>query len=250
MQKLIYYIFLIFILLIHIFSIKTASYGIENYEIQYINQKASANYKTALDILTEWTSIETESIVIEINIFRINELIKYPELIPNAIKAYQKIINNKIVQANPVLEAKIKIFLNRLYLKSGRLQDALNIIADTGFISNYKMNGPFKIDKNRNDEYKNREWFEATVDPSGTINLSDFFSKVNECVFYLETIIYLPCEGVYNLWIGKSGKTDIWINGKKIYTNAKGTVLLRINTGSNCSFRQDNIAFLSEQKVL
>ena len=187
-------------------------YAIESPLIQYLNQKALSNYEKAIEIIEEWSVIEKDPIIIETNIFRIYELIKYPELIEKAIGAYKGILENKAVQNIPVITARINIFLNILYLRKGSMREASHIKESLGFISKYRISGWFKsedfnqsflsedelsIDDSEKTYYKmlNTDWFNTQADPTGKLDAADLMGDVTKSVFYFKSSIYVPADG-------------------------------------------------------
>ncbi|MBN2402420.1 MAG: hypothetical protein JXN64_08460 [Spirochaetes bacterium] len=203
----------------------------------YLNQKALSNYNKSIEIIEEWTKHETDAATIEINTFRIYELIKYPELIEKAISAYNVILKNKTVRNNYALLARINIFLNMLYLRKGRAKEALFVRNNLGFIDKYKTTVPFKNSgdfnhsaiseadlsktesENAHKKTYDADWFDVSADLTGKIDVEEIFGNVSGSFFYFKTAISVSKNCRYILWLGKTGLTDIWLNGQNVFSN-------------------------------
>ncbi|MFH0975583.1 MAG: hypothetical protein V1874_07340 [Spirochaetota bacterium] len=193
---------------------------------KYLEQKALSDYEGALKTLEDRTFIENDPVTIEMNMFRIYELSKYPELTDSATGLFKKLLANRTVENNPALKARANILLNLLYLKKGNMYDASIVKANLGFINKFRISAPVKnkgdfgkLFKNEaNAEVTETEWFNAQTDPSGKVDLADFFGEVSGCLFYLKSSITVPEDGNYLLWLGKTGYTDIWIDGGRIFS--------------------------------
>jgi hypothetical protein len=224
---------LLLILLILFLLFPAHFYALENPLIQYLNQKSLSNYEKAIAIIEEWTIDEKDPVIIETNIFRIYELIKYPELIENSIRAYKNILENISVKNNYTINARVNIFLNILYLRKGSIDEARILRNTLGFIDKYKAAGPFKNnDFNRSflqeeeiskgDPEKisnNTEWFDAETDPAGTIEAADLLGDVSGSVMYFKSSFSVPADGNYVLRLGKTGYSDIWMDGQNVFSN-------------------------------
>ena len=228
------FITLLIILLIIIFP--PAFYADDNPLTGYLNEKALSNYENAIGIIDEWSLKEKDPVIFETNMFRIYELVKYPELIGNAIAAYKNMLNNKTVN-DEALRSRINIFLNILYLRKGDMQEAESIRNHLGFIERYKMLGPFRGNGNYNKQFlqetelskdgpeksdkdiSDTECCDARTDLTGKIDIADLLGKAAESVFYFKSTVYVPADGSYVVRLGKTGYTDLWIDGSNVFSD-------------------------------
>ncbi len=206
----------------------------------YLHYKSLCNYERAMDILEEWTIGLDDPVEIEINIFRINELIKHLELIEKGYNIFNNILNkNEIVKQNKFLSARIRTFLIGLHLKKGDIRKAKEERDDLGFLADYKIIGPFsnrgtnefenkyppESGFNKNASYKGKtasvKWFDTSAGPNGSINIRDLFQETRDTLFYLRSVITVPEDGNYILSLGKTGCIDIWIDGERLFSNRK-----------------------------
>ena len=212
-------------------------YADDNPLSRYLNEKALSNYENAIGIIQEWSVKEKDPVTIETNIFRIYELVKYPELIGNAINAYNNMLGNKTVYDDPLLRSRINIFLNILYIRKGDMREAAALRNSLGFIERYKIFGPFKENGNynkaflpeaelsRDDSEKyasdigNAECYDVQTDFAGKIDAEDLLGNVSGSVFYFKSTIYVSSDGGYVLHLGKTGYTDLWIDGHNVFSD-------------------------------
>jgi hypothetical protein len=88
----------------------------------------------------------------------------------------------------------------------------------------------------------NDEWFDASADLTGKIDTEDIFEDVAGSILYLKTSINVPAKGKYVLWLGKTGFTDIWMDGRNVYSNREKHgfsfdqygILLSLSRGKHC----------------
>ncbi|MDY6932929.1 MAG: DUF3857 domain-containing protein [Spirochaetota bacterium] len=209
-------------------------------ERDYLNYKAQGKYERAIEIIEEWTLNLSDPVLIETNLFRLMELIEYQELIERGIQSLIRIRNgNEIVGSDRFLTARINFFLNRLFLRDGRIKDANSIRDSLGFVSDYRIIGPFdnrgssdfEIEHPPERSFSESEiylgkinivkWFDTKTDLTGMIDFEDLFTKVDDSLFYLYRIIDIHESGEYILSFGKTGYMDIWIDGGRIVENRK-----------------------------
>ncbi len=227
------HILILFLLLSTILLLRSSLYMGGNPLFKYLEQKSLYNYERAVGIIEDWAGSMSDPAAIETNIFRINELIKYPEMIEPAIKAYNIIFNNKTVQGNNYLKARINIFLNMLYLRKGNLREAAELRKSLGFIDRFSATEPVRIyDAEFNNpsltaaDLENKitgkeMWFDAYADLTGKINAGDFFEDLSGSVLFLRSEISIPVDGKYSLMLGKTGHFDLWIDRNMIFSNKK-----------------------------
>ena len=120
-------------------STQEKAYFIRKIENEYLQYKSLGKYKAAIKLLTNWSLRLDDPVLLEVNLFRINELIKYQELIEQGILSFNKILNNNtIVKDNSILKSRIHFFLNELLLRKGEIDNAISIRDSLGFVKTFR----------------------------------------------------------------------------------------------------------------
>lgn len=216
-----------------------ASRGNDSYLNEYLSHKALCNYERALNVLEEWTLESKDADTIETNLFRIDELLEYPELDERALKIFERISLSEAVTKHPFLAARIKFFKRRLLLKKGAAGEWFNKDDPAGFVRKYKLIGPFgysgpnnfdielppekemSMDAECRGKVSLVRWFQVSADLEGTINIADLFADVGDSLYFFLADVAAPSEGNYVLSLGKTGFTDLWLDGEKIFTSRR-----------------------------
>ncbi len=230
----------VLLIIFTLLSIPALSYSLDKRQAlsEYLFQKGLCSYGDALNILEDWTVNSEDPVVIETNIFRIEEIIKYPELIGRGIEALNSVrAKNRLVRENRFLTARIDFFLNGLYMRLGNTEMAGRIRDSLGFIKGYRIIGPFRsgseggFEIQNPPEFENKSgaaypgkifnvsWFKAGCGLSGMIDLGDFFKDIGDSLFYLLSGFSISEAGEYILSVGKTGFTDIFIDGRMIFSS-------------------------------
>lgn len=210
------------------------------YEDIYLKQKQSGSYEQALNTLIEWTSLLDDRIMIEANIFRINEVMHFPEFFDRALDGCDKILlKNPLVKENHDLSGRIYLLKNQLFLRKGKTAEAAGILDRIGFIRNFKLIGPFKNEGSSGfnisyppesdgisaNTYQGKvhrvRWFDADVNLTGAFEAGERNLDETDCLYYLYREFIVENEGVYELFLGKTGYTDIRIDGINVFQNRK-----------------------------
>ena len=204
-------------------------------EEAYFTLKQGGNYAQALDLLHEWTMGLEDPAGIEINLFRIRELLAYPELYDRGLEVLGK-IKTRASAKSPFLQDRIDEMTALLYLKKGDLRNAGIALNNLSFM-NFQAMGPFKnstldeFEKSYPPElgYDRKQacsgrvysvsWFPAAPDRTGVININDLYPDVRDSFFYLSGSIRIPQPGEYYLILGKTGFTDLWLDGARIFSD-------------------------------
>lgn len=210
--------------------IPSRSYETRAWLADYLEQKALCNYPRAMEILTDWTVKSGDAHLIETNLFRINELVRYPELIDNAVRSFDRISVNSVVKTNLFLKSRLDLFLVPLLLKKGEVKKALGIRDKLGIVREYLLSGPFKTPGDISDNEftgsieglsKNAEWFASLTDLEGKLDIGELCGNIGNSVFLLKTVLEVPEDGEYFLMLGKTGYTDILLNGRVIFSHRR-----------------------------
>ncbi|MCP4134164.1 MAG: DUF3857 domain-containing protein [bacterium] len=235
-----YFIILLFSLFLFV-GISSADVNVpekspENPELTFLRLKESGKYKEAINFLEQWTMSLSDPLTIETNIFRINEIIAFPELISEALNAFDSILTNKTVLKNNFLRSRILISKNILLMKQGKLGASLETFNSLGFLDFLSI-GPFNNrsidDFNKSfppekgfslkDSFKGKtyrvSWFKTRCDRAGSINLDTVFDSTDDSFFYFFREITVKSDGVYYLLLGKTGFTSIWLDGNPIFAD-------------------------------
>ncbi len=212
------------------------SAGDSLFEKNYFHHKSSGNYREGVNILTEWTLKTRDPATAEINLFRVSELCRYPELYGLAAASLKKIRSSQLVNEHPFLLARTDQLIARALLKTGDAAGAENQIKQLYF-SDFFLIGPFPhagirdfnsegpIEKTAIHEKRYRgthhtvTWFRVKPDPDGSIHFSDLYPNPVQGIYYLKRNFHLPEGGIHTLIMGKSGFTDVWLDGKNVFSN-------------------------------
>lgn len=224
----------LFIILFHSFILSADKSS--NHEYDYFNLKAQGLYFEALEALTPHILESEDPAEIETGIFRIKELMLYPELFSPAKDVLEKILTLDAVKKNPDLIARAGIVLNRIYLAGGDIDASESMINRSGYLD-FKITGPFSAvsatefevdnpamhgydpDKRYAGRHYETGWFNAVSDREGTINADNFISDTSDSYVILFRDIYVPENGEYTVHIGKTGFTDVVIEGDRVFSD-------------------------------
>jgi tetratricopeptide (TPR) repeat protein len=207
----------------------------ESPEGTYLEQKKAGEYPEALETLRIWTAGITDPSVIEVNVFRIRELMIYPELYDRGLEALC-IIREKTPQQAGFLNDRIDIMKSGLLLKKGDIKTAEQILARLSFLDFHLMGpfnsaGPEQFAASRCPEqgydpghtcpgmYAGVSWFHAAPDRMGTINIDTLNGGTGNSLYYLRRSLTVVKTGNYYLALGKTGYTDIWIDGAAVFSD-------------------------------
>lgn len=208
-----------------------------SYEREYLLQKGLGNYRESIDVIVAWTRGIDDHALIDINLLRIFELLDYPEMVDVGISAFNKIAGYKAVGSSKYLMDRIDMLKGMLLFNRGDTASIKTFKQKFGFIDTFRIIGPFS---NRNKEEFDRthlaligydsnlslmgkdyyvRWFDTRSDLIGIVDIGELFSDIGDSLYYLHREMGIDRSGVYRLSLGKTGYTDIWIDGKKIFSN-------------------------------
>ncbi len=205
-----------------------------SFEREYFIMKATGKYREALTLLKKWIKEVDDPVLIETNLFRMNELIVFPELIDDGIGAIESFLEHPLVKKNRFIASRAIHFLNFLYLRKGRIAEAGDILNKSGFL-NFHILGPFScssidefeksnpssegMEKSRlySGRYHDTGWISGPMDRRGISNITDLNPDTVNSFFYFHTELTVTEENDYYLILGKTGYIDFSLNGKLIF---------------------------------
>ncbi len=232
--------FIFIIILFYSFFPMFSFAGEDSREIQFLELKAKDRIAEAFSIAAKAIAEEQNPAHAEVWLFRLKEILRYRELLDPASEVLAKSLRENPVFVDPHFAARAKLILLDIYLRRGYLQKAHQLSGELGFISEYYAIGPFpqisiheleslhELERSINltAHYQGKSgktgWFRVRTEISGKIDFEDFFSKVDESLFYLYTELSIPREGEYHLHIGKNCPIIMRLDGEKIFSDVKG----------------------------
>jgi tetratricopeptide (TPR) repeat protein len=209
-------------------------------EARYFENKASGNYSSALEILVRWTGHERDPLTVELNLFRIEELIETGlplEGILSALDTIEK--SNVVITENGFLKARLGVIRGRVLLGMGRAEKASELSIEAGFIGHFRITGPFANAHARDfdvqrapdrgyaqgERYRGKlhsvEWFDARAGRTGCYDLGEMGLDTSEALYYFSTDISIPEDGEYVMLVGKTGFMDASVDGVQVFSSRK-----------------------------
>ncbi len=214
--------------------------GKADYEKEYLFHKSKENYLEALKVLGEWSLTLRDQIQLETNVFRIEELLMYPECF-DAVSGYVESLagNNPAVRENPDIHARLDMVRNLAFLRKNMPAQARTILRRWGFLETCRILGPFnnyrasdfdaaptfetvlKQDRIFHGKHYPVHWFDGETNLRGKIDIKEIECDTRNSLYYLKWNFNVHTPGTYILYVGKTGYTDIWINGVTVFKNRK-----------------------------
>ncbi len=210
--------------------------GADN-ESEFFTRKALGDYSGALNSVVQGICTQRDLLQIETNLFRIQELLQYPGLYKDGLAACGRIRSaSPGVTGNRYLQGRLGLLENDIHWKTGNTGEALRIRDSLGFFHSFMMTGPFlnrsysgfsnqlSPEKNISESavYRGKRcevsWFRASADVRGIVDMNEIFESTEDSLFYLLTAFSISEEGQYILHLGRSGYTDIFVDGTKVYS--------------------------------
>jgi tetratricopeptide (TPR) repeat protein len=204
-------------------------------EDEYLKYKQAGNYSEALESLRAWTAGLDDSAAVSVNLYRIEELMKYPEMFDRGLEALDS-IEPRAAGIDLFLKDRIDLIRARLLLSKGETRGAESVMNALGF-TDFDAMGPFKsvsageFERSRPPEKEfnpaqtcdggihSVSWFPVTPDRTGIINFNDLFPNVKDSFFYMNRSLDIRQSGEYYVILGKTGPADMWLDGAKIYSD-------------------------------
>ena len=229
-------------LIILCFLIPLMLYGADetNQELKYLDLKARGLYQKALNFAADWTADINDPELVLVNLFRIDELLRYPEQFEAGLAVYNRLEKIKVIKDNPETLRRLLIFKQNLLLRLNRISEASALKKKLNFLD-FNILGPFAsgtanefdikhpvmelLETGREIDGKNHpvSWFPVFSDLDGTISLNGIFPEddVLNNLFYLHTKINIKNPGRYKFSLGKTGFCQVSIDGIEIFYNTE-----------------------------
>ncbi len=202
---------------------------------EFLAEKNAGNYPRALEVLEQNTLSLQNAAAIEVNLFRIRDLMRYPELLDRSLQALNR-IRTQAGPRSPFLADRIDQIRTLVCLSKGDIKEAEALQKNLSFLD-FQVMGPFKNssidDFERTYEpeqgydlkqfcrgkFSAVSWFSAHPDRNGSISFNELFPDTRHSFFYLARTISVPRAGEYYLICGKTGYTDLWLDGIRIFSD-------------------------------
>lgn len=205
------------------------------HEAEYIQLQNAGDYKAALAYIARTAPADRDPAARETALFRIAELARFPELCDDALEALKGIAASA---SEPDLfqSDRIDHIRTALLLRKGDIKSAESVQKGLAFMS-FQVIGPFARSSREQFEktyppelgfdpnqtcrgmFGAVSWFTAAPDRTGTINMNDLLPDVKNTFFYFRRSIHIREPGNYYLICGKTGYTDLWLDGKRIFSD-------------------------------
>jgi len=205
---------------------------------EFLKEKNAGNYTGALDALGKTDPDPADPASIEVALFMIGELMRYPELHDRAGKVLDRIAAG-IANIHPHLTGRIDQMRTAWCLSRGDIKGAEALQKSLSFLD-FQAMGPFKngcvedFDRSYRPEQSFEHtqtcpgklsavtWFSVRPDRTGSISFNELFPETGHSFFYLARTIMAPQKGEYYLILGKTGYTDLWLDGTRIFSDRTG----------------------------
>ena len=204
----------------------------------FFRHKGRDNTETALSAAITGGALAKSPAMAEVWLFRMMELLRYPELIEGVGDGARRVIeSNAGAKADPGARARADIIRLDLLLRRGRIEEAGKLRESLGFITRFRVIGPFagsdhqhfikshrlekELDFSARYEGSVSEvgWFPAETDLSGRMDLDQLFRGTRNSVYYLYAAIDVGREGTFHISLGKAGAAALWLDGREVFSN-------------------------------
>ena len=228
-------------------------------EEDYFRYKERGAYVEALDALTRWTTALDDPVLVEVNLFRMEELLRWPELFAGGLEACGLLAaKNATLAKSDALRARLDILRGSLLLRTGKLKQAQEAFGNLGFIRSWRVIGPFAnagfsefdmarppsrgegaaLSSVQGKDYP-VSWFDAETDVMGMLDFAPRGMDIKEALYYVYADLDIREEGLHTLSLGKTGCVDILINDAAVFRNRdrhgfcfdQYKILLRLSRG-------------------
>lgn len=198
-------------------------------EEQYLRRTGDGDCLSALAALREWTAATKDPVVAEINLFRIRELSEDDDLAAPALETLQALDIAPVFQ-DPFLRDRLELFTAALHLRAGNIGEAASLISRAGYLDLVAA-GPFHtVGPERTgispfaDESSPGLFprYAANPDRTGAVRIAELMPVKHDsfCCFYRS--FAAPVAGHYYIILGTTGPSELWLDGKKIFSRETG----------------------------
>ncbi|MBN1496579.1 MAG: tetratricopeptide repeat protein [Spirochaetes bacterium] len=201
-----------------------------SYEEEYFRHRKRGEFAEALESLRAWSIGLDDAASIAANLYRLRELVAYPELTDRALRTLDSIE----AAAGPFEKDHADRIRAEQYRIQGDTRRA-DAIMDALAYLDFSALGPFS--DAGDDEYGRASpsgklpdfiqratghapgdgWFPVAPDRTGTLDFAGLFPMPESPYFYLRRSFAVPRPGEYYLILGTSGRTDLWLDGARIF---------------------------------
>ncbi len=213
-----------------------AAESVDPSEKKYLSLKGQGLYDMAMEALFSWTLKLADPAMMELNLFRIDELIDYPEQFGRALEIYAALENTSAFRNSYEPRKRLMLLKQKLLLRMGRLSEAQKIKEGLHFLD-FRVIGPFQsgsvsdFEKERPVMKALREksslrgknypvsWFSAVTGRGGSIDMDELLPDTEGGLFYFYRPLRIEKPGTYRLSIGKNGFCDVMMDGLIIFRN-------------------------------
>ena len=209
-------------------------------ELKYLQLKARGLYPQALDYIADWTADIEDPELVVVNLFRIDELLRYPEQFKTGLAIYDRLEKTETVKNNPETLRRLLTFKQSLLLRMNKIPEASALKKRLNFMD-FSILGPFASGtiNEFETEYPVMElfetggeingknypvsWFPVYSDLEGAISLNGIFPEddILNNLFYLHTKINIQNSGRYRFTLGKTGFCRMNIDDTEIFYNTE-----------------------------
>ncbi|HPA70876.1 MAG TPA: DUF3857 domain-containing protein [Spirochaetota bacterium] len=202
--------------------------------------KGRDNLEAALSAAVEGGSAAPSPAIAELWLFRLMELLRYPELMAAVDDGVRRVMErNSLAAGDTSVKARADIFRMEIALRRGDLAAAKRLRESLGFITKFRVIGPFAgsdhmhftaphpLEKapDSTSRYEGRngpvEWFDTETDLQGRADLDQVFRGTRNSVFYLRAPLYAERAGTYHLSLGKTGAAALWVDGAPVFSDTR-----------------------------
>lgn len=206
----------------------------------YFFHKGRDNVEAAISAAVEGGAAANSAHMAEVWLFRLMELLRYPELIGAADEGARRIIeSNAAAKADPSVRARADIIHLELALRRGMIDEARKLRESLGFVTSFRVIGPFDgsdhmhfaqphaIEKGPDfsARFEGRtgpvEWMDAATDLSGKLDFDRLFHGTKNSMFYLYASFDAERGGLYQISLGKTGDLSLWVDGRAVFSDLR-----------------------------
>ncbi|HDP80793.1 MAG TPA: DUF3857 domain-containing protein [Spirochaetes bacterium] len=207
-------------------------------ERRYFHSKSIDDYETALRALYRWSRDLRDPLALTVNIFRMEELLRSPEMNREALEFAETLEKeNPAVRAHPDVQARLDHLRNLLYLRANKPAQAAAMLSRRGYLKSFMLLGPFANDRPHDFDIPRSpekdydpaltftgrhytvSWVPGETNSRGEIDIGEIEGDAAHALYYFTTLFNAPSDGTYIIHLGKTGYTDLYIDGVRVFSN-------------------------------